>query len=137
MTREPDEETGVFSIGSVVGGRTASNRSWIDEIARLTRDVAAARVGVDSTLSINVVFHVAGNILQPDFEGVRTGTFRKVDSLLVVQVALPEGAPPLPRQALLALLDRAVVVAQGWSVRRRVPFDPEPFRRILRAVAGG
>lgn len=137
MTREPDEEARVLSIGSVVGGRTASNRAWIDEIALLTRDVAAAREGVRSTLNINVVFHVAGNLRQPDFEGVRTGTFRKADSLLMVQVALPERAPPLPRRALLGLLERAVADAQGWSDRRHLAFDPEPFRRILSAVAGG
>jgi hypothetical protein len=111
LTRATDEEARVFSIGSVVGGRTANNLAWIDEIARLTSDVAAARVGVGSTLNLNVVFNVAGNLLRPDFEGVRTGTFRKADSLLMIQVALPEVVPPLPRQALLALLERVIADA--------------------------
>ena len=137
MTREPDEQVKVFSIGSVVGGRTPSNRAWSDEIAQLTREAVAARAGVQAPLNLNVVFHVAGNLLQPDFEGVRTGTFRKAERLLMVQVALAETAPPKPRAELLTLLAHAVTEAEAWSNRRRVAFDREPFVRILGTLTGG
>lgn len=136
MTREPEEQAKVFSIGSVVGGRTAGNRAWTDEIARLTSEVAAARAGIEAPLNLNVVFQVAGGLIQPDFEGVRTGTFRKAQRLLMVQVALPEAAPAEPRAELLALLEDAVAEAEAWSLRRRVAFDLAPFTRVLGSLAG-
>lgn len=137
MTREPDEQVKVFSIGLVVGGRTPGNRAWTDEIARLTLEAVAARAGVEAPLNLNVVFHVAGNLVQPDFEGVRTGTFRKAERLLMVQVALAEPAPANPRAELLSLLQSAVAEAEAWSNRRRLAFDREPFVRILGILAGG
>lgn len=136
MTREPEEQAKVFSIGSVVGGRTAGNRAWTDEIARLTSEVVAARAGMEAPLNLNVVFHVAGHLIQPDFEGVRTGTFRKAQRLLMVQVALAEAAPAEPRAELLALLEDAVAEAEAWSLRRQVVFDREPFTRVLGSLAG-
>ncbi|UJP39786.1 hypothetical protein [Cellulomonas palmilytica] len=136
MIRDREEQAKVFSIGSVVGGRTAGNRAWTDEIARLTSEVAAVRTGMEAPLNLNVVFHVAGHLIQPDFEGVRTGTFRKAQRLLMVQVALAEAAPAEPRAELLALLEDAVAEAEAWSLRRRVAFDREPFTRVLGSLAG-
>lgn len=135
MTREPEEQAKVFSIGSVVGGRTAGNRAWVDEIARITSEVVAARAGMEAPLNLNVVFHVAGDLIQPDFEGVRTGTFRKAQRLLMVQVALSEVAPAEPRPELLGLLEDAVAEAEAWSLRRRVAFDRDPFTRVLGTLA--
>lgn len=134
--RGREEQAKVFSIGSVVGGRTAGNRAWTDEIARLTSEVVAARAGMEAPLNLNVVFHVAGNLIQPDFEGVRIGTFRKAQRLLMVQVALSEAAPPEPRPELLGLLEDAVAEAESWSIRRRVAFDREPFTLVLGSLAG-
>lgn len=137
MKREPDDQAKVFSIGSVVGGRTPGNRAWTDEIARLTMEAVAARAGVEAPLNLNVVFHVAGNLVQPEFEGVRTGTFRKAERLLMVQVSLAELAPANPRSELLSLLQSAVAEAEAWSKRRRLTFDREPFVRILSILTGG
>lgn len=39
--------------------------------------------------TINVVFQYPGSLLQPDFVGVRTGSFSKKKRMLVVQVAFP------------------------------------------------
>ncbi len=131
MTSGCDEDVQVFSIGSVVGGRTASNRGWTDEIAQLTRDSIGARAGLQARVNLNVVFHVAGNLIQPDFEGVRTGSYRKAQSLLMVQIALSEAAPSAPRLELLSLLEDAFAEAEAWSRSRRLAFDREPFMRIL------
>lgn len=88
-------------------------------------------------MKINVVFHVSGHLLQPDFEGVRTGTFRKADKLLMVQVALAATDPPDPGAELLILLQSAVDEAEAWAARKRVAFEREPFERILDLVARG
>ncbi|MBX9472846.1 hypothetical protein [Microcella sp.] len=134
MTPQTGERAPVFSIGLVVGGRTPSNLAWTHEIAMLTKDVIAVRAGVESPLHLNVVFHVAGNLLQPEFEGVRTATFNKADAALMVQVALVESAPADPRAELISLLDSAVEEAEAWSKRRGIAFDREPFAQMLGLV---
>lgn len=137
MAREPDEHAEVFSIGSVIGGRTPGNRAWREEIAHLAKDVVAARAGLESPLNLNIVFHVAGHLLRPEFEGVRTGAFRVADRLLMVQIALPDSAPANPRAELLSLLQSAVAEAERWSKRKGLAFDHEPFVRILSLLTRG
>lgn len=129
------KQTDVLSLGSIIGGGTSTNRAWSDEIARLTKDVISARTGLVSTFHLNVVFHVAGNIIQPEFEGVRTGTYRKSDHLLMVQVALFEPAPENPRLHLLASLYQAVEAAEQWSAgRRRIAFQAQPLLEIIERI---
>jgi hypothetical protein len=89
LSAVPAEPVHVLSIGSIIGGSTAANRPWRDAVLELMRKVADGREGVASTLNVNVVFQIPGNILKPDFEGVRTGSFSKKDRHLMVQVALP------------------------------------------------
>lgn len=67
----------------------------------------AAREGVESDIRVNVEFHVPGTIWTPEFEGVRTGFFRRADSLLKVQVALPAEAPAVVRPHLVGYLSDA------------------------------
>ncbi len=125
------ESTRALSIGIIIGGRTPRNRAWIDELNKLTEDVMRVRADIEAPLNLNVVFHVAGNLLQPEFEGVRTGSFRKADMLLMVQVALVESAPSNARAHLLAMMKIAVAEAETWSLRKRLAFDREPLMRIL------
>lgn len=121
----------VLSIGSVVGGQTSTNRGWVEALRELTRDVIAGRKEITSDINVNVEFHVPGNLLEPDFHGVRTGTFRKTDRLLKIQVALPPIAPSEPREALLANLSDAMDVVDAWAHRRRVDADTAPHRSII------
>ncbi len=70
-----DEVGEPLSIGSVVGGRTQANAGWRPAIRELGERVAEARVGVETPLNVNIVFHVPGHILQLDYSGVRTGSY--------------------------------------------------------------
>ena len=98
---------------------------------RLSRGVSGLRDQLDSELSLNVEFQVPGNLITPDFQGVRTGTFRKADRLLKIQVALPVNPPDDPYAYGVQVLREAVDVAEAWSVRRRVEFYPSPLRSLL------
>ena len=125
----------VLSLGSIIGGGTSANRAWSDEIARLTKDVISARTGPSFNFSPDVVSARTGNIIQPEFEGVRTGTYRKSDHLLMVQVALFEPAPENPRGYLLASLYQAVEAAEQWSAgRRRIAFQATPLLEIIERI---
>jgi hypothetical protein len=124
----------VLSLGSVIGGRTSANRGWSDAIRGLTRDIAGHRQGVESDINVNVEFHIPGNLLHPEFEGVRTGTFRKADSLIKVQVALPEEPPPDARSFLLVCVRAALDAVDQWSLRRKVDVSTSNLRALVSEV---
>lgn len=124
-------ESSALSIGSILGGRTASNLAWREGLDVLGGDVIRLRVGVVSDLNLNVEFHIPGNLWQPEFEGIRTGAFKKAEPVLKVQVALTLPAPDEARPALIVMVRESLVAAERWAVRRCVPFDPEPLRALV------
>lgn len=126
-----DEPVEVLSVGSVVGGSTPTNRRWRDAISELTRAVAEARTEIASPLNVNVVFQVPGSVVQPDFEGVRTGRFSKGDRLLLVQVALPDEVPDSPDSYLRGALSNAIDEAEGWARRRSLAPDLQALRELV------
>jgi hypothetical protein len=83
----------VLSIGSVVGGVGAGARAWNEPISELTRRVADARLGVESPLNLNVVFHVPGEVLRISEPYVRTGRYDSRTRHLMVQATVPESLP--------------------------------------------
>jgi hypothetical protein len=125
------EPVEVLSVGSVVGGSTPTNRRWRDAIAELTRAVAEARTEIASPLNVNVVFQVAGNVVQPDFEGARTGKFSKANRLLLVQVALPAEVPDDPESYLRGALSDAIDEAEGWARERSIAPDLQVLRELV------
>jgi hypothetical protein len=129
-----DEPAEVLSIGSVVGGSSHLNRPWRDAVNRLMNRVAEARSSAVSPLNVNVVYQIPGKILQPEFEGVRTGSFRKKDSLLLVQVALPEAVPDDVDADVLQRLKDAVDEAEVWAKQRRVADDLRVIKQIVESL---
>lgn len=131
-----DEPVKVLSLGSVIGGRTLANRGWSEAIRELTRRIADHRDGVESAVNVNVnvEFHVPGNLLRPEFEGIRTGAFSKSDSLIKVQVALPEQPPADPMAYLVNLVGEALEVVDQWASRRKLGVDTASLRELLAAV---
>jgi hypothetical protein len=120
-----------LSIGSILGGRSIWTSEWSDAIRALTIKIANARKGVVSPLNVNVVFHVPGNLIKPDFEGVRTGSFSKNASLLMVQVALPE-APPADIDAdLKARVIEALNEAERWAQEKQIASDLSQLRQLV------
>jgi hypothetical protein len=95
---------------------------------------ARERLGLSSRLNLNVVFHVPGEVVAPDYEGIRAGRFSKSDGLLMVQVALPDAPPPDADQCLLALTRDAIDLADEWARARGLRDDFSAARSILDAA---
>ncbi len=131
MTESIPDRAKVLSVGIIVGGFTAQSKIWREALIRLSMDVSEIRDQLESDFNINVEFQIPGHLLSPDFQGVRTGAFRKADRLLKIQVAVPVDPPDdLYAYGIQAMRD-AVDAAEAWSVRRRVEFDAAPFRSLL------
>jgi hypothetical protein len=120
------DKPAVLSIGAVVGGTTPAARAWGDAAMVLARDVAELRPAIESPLNINAVFHVPGEVLSPDWEGVRTGTYRRRDNHLMVQVTVPA----TPRKI------RGNTSSSGCTRRLRRPSDGRPARALSSGSPG-
>ncbi|KAF0206696.1 MAG: hypothetical protein FD171_2252 [Actinobacteria bacterium] len=124
----------VLSIGAIYGGPEFSpwrDAPWQDAIKELSNRVATVREGVESPLNLNVVFHVPGSILKPEFSGVRTGSFRKRDCHLMVQVALPVETPDDQARYLHDAVVQAVDAVEGWNSRKGRGYDLSAIRLVV------
>jgi hypothetical protein len=128
------EQPDVLSIGSVVGGVGAAARAWNEPLKDLTQRVMEARVGVESPLKLNVVFHVPGEVLDFDEEYVRTGRYDSRTRHLMVQATFPRIAPADPEGFLLARLSEAVGEAEHWVRQRGVADSLPGLRRLVESL---
>jgi hypothetical protein len=79
------------------------------------RTIKAAREGIATSLCVNVVFHVPGEFLSPDYEGLRTGIFSRKTGDLMIQVALGEEVPEDPLEAIGSYLHQAIDLAVKFA----------------------
>lgn len=128
---DDEERAQPLSLGVIMGGATLVNKPWDSAIRELSIRISEARKGVDASLNLNVVFHVPGNMLKPQFVGVRTGRFSKSRALLMVQVAVPEEVPPDPMAYIKTAIHAAIDEAAQWALKRKVPIDVSRLRYIL------
>lgn len=80
------------TIGVIDGGASAES-GWPEALAALRSATRDSYEGHEAQFELNVVFHVPGEYLNVDFEGMRTGSFSRRKAVLAVQVALPVEAP--------------------------------------------
>jgi hypothetical protein len=128
------DEASVLSIGAIYGGPEFSHQPgvpWKPAIQVLMNRVIDLRRGVESPLNINVVFHVPGSLLAPEFSGSRTGSFRKRDRLLMVQVALPIETPDDQSGYLISAVRDAIETVEVWNRRKDRRFDLSVIRSML------
>jgi hypothetical protein len=131
---DPSPVRPALTIGVINGGATPKNQDWdvfLDELMDRNQVIIDAGLNSEADLNLNIEFQVPGAFLRPDFEGARSGYFRREDRLLKVQVALPEGPPSDPWVLLATAMGNAVEVADAWAHRRRVRCDLGVQRQLV------
>ncbi|MDP1793542.1 MAG: hypothetical protein Q8K63_05320 [Acidimicrobiales bacterium] len=82
-----------FSVGMVFGGggTPTAIEGGFRRMAHCVEDACKGLPAFDETAqaSVNLIFHVAGMIWVPEFEGLRTGSWFGKDRLQIVQAAIP------------------------------------------------
>jgi hypothetical protein len=123
-----------LEIGMIIGG-TVGTRAWKDAIRAVRRRVTVVRSDFSSPLSLQVVFQIPGEVVLPNFAGVRTGLFSRRLGRLVVQVAVPQ-EPDGDRQAwVIAKLREAIAKAERFAIMEALPdTDLSGLKRLVDAV---
>ena len=118
-----DEEPPVLSIGAVTDVSPEIN-AWWAEIRHLALAVPEIRQGMpDRPLNVNVVFHVEGGLVQPEFRGVRSGSYSKRTRHLMIQVAVEHDVTADKRQTVVDLFRAALTEAEQYAKRKRIADD--------------
>ncbi len=126
--------TPALAIGAVDGGSEDGGKC-AEAVKALGRAVMAGREGVTSPLNLNVVFHLAGRYLSPEFTGTRTGRYRKADNLLMVQAALFPHEVADAGAEVHRLLRVAVAEAEQWAQRRRLATSLDALTALVERLA--
>lgn len=125
-----------LAIGSIIGGLGSRESEWKTAIRRLTRRVADLRDDLTSPLAVNVVFHVPGEIVRPDFYEPRTGKFSRRDGTVMIQVPLPDIPVPSDVDSVLVrACFQAIDIAERFGIEKGIVNAPlDGLRSLLEDV---
>ena len=96
-----------------------------------------ASAGIETPLRVNIVFHVDGRIIHNEFVGVRTGSFFRATSTLVVQAAIAGGVVDDYNEVLLPVMGEAIDEAERWAVRKNVAAGLPALRALVEKLQSG
>jgi hypothetical protein len=121
-----------LAVGAVEGG-PGSSVEWNEAVKRLGRRVTELRDSVESPLSVNIVYQIPGQFLQPDFDGARSGRFSRKESSLLVQVALPATPVGDAYEEVRSLLTEAISLAEQFAYQEGLTPAAEllPLRQLV------
>ncbi|MGL6073090.1 MAG: hypothetical protein ACRC8S_02895 [Fimbriiglobus sp.] len=122
-------------IGSILGGPEVSG----DPIARYIQRISRAASSLqeqhefNSDGSLDLVYHVPGQIWKPDFEGLRTGKFSRQNRMLMIQMAVPElfDSDQQRKRFMVECLREAVALARPVFKKTAIDFRAEEFLRLI------
>jgi hypothetical protein len=125
-----------IGISSISGG-TIGTRPWKMAIAAIIKQINAIREEYSSPLSLQIVFQIPGEVIRPDFTGVRTGLFSRRDGRLVVHVAVPDDVEGDRVAWVITRLREAVAEAEKFAIMEALPdTDFSGLGCLIDAVAG-
>jgi hypothetical protein len=114
-------------ISEILGGPELMDSRVTAAIAKLFRLRGPGEEGPFG--SLDVVFHVGGSLIQPEFSGVRTGRFSRKRRMLQVQIAVPRDvvASDDPYPFLAARVLDAVRAGSAVSARAGIAYPEEEY----------
>lgn len=123
-------------ISSVLGGPEVEG-SRIDRA--ITKVIRLRGLGQEGAYgSLDVVFHVPGSFVKPDYQGLRTAKFSRKDRKLMVQVSVP-GEMVTSEDAesfVVQSLRDAVSLAGPKFDKAGIPYPEQEYLALVEEIAG-
>jgi hypothetical protein len=124
----------MISIGAILGGGELAG----SKIDRLICRFSSALPPVQnlSAASVNIVFHVPGSIVKPDYSGIRTGKFSAKLKKLMIQVPVPEimlESPELEPFFHKSIIE-AIAMAGKFFAKKKIQFVESDYLAIVEEV---
>jgi hypothetical protein len=126
----------MISIGSIIGGGELTGSQIHRLIGRFCRALPSVQDPVP--FDINIVFHVPGSIVKPDYSGIRTGRFSAKQRKLMILVSVPDNlmdSPELESYFHKSMIE-AVHLAKGFFGKKKIQFNETEYLRIIQEMKG-
>jgi len=130
-------------VGAVLGGPDVRDSGLVTGIQTVSRAFDASRpTNTEHSATLDLVFHVPGNLISPKFDGQRTAKFSRRERTLMIQIAVPTDKihSDCPEQFLFASIAKAIPLGVAHLEKRGLSVDAGLFemhleraREILRA----
>lgn len=124
----------MISIGAIIGGPECA---YFDQVlCEFMRHCESEAHGSGEPVKVNIVYHLHGSILPPDYTGVRSATLSKIKNTLMVQAAVESEMVALrDRKEILDYIidvaDEAIGVAKTRFERAGIEYDLQKDRTFL------
>jgi hypothetical protein len=120
-------------VSIMVGGNGSENRTAVaaaEAVGKLADEVSA-NFKPDG-LQVDLTFHVAGAIVSPEYQGVRTGRYLAKEQLLVVQAAVPVPLSAFAaRDYIVNVLDETLRLVKAFVARRKLKVSTTTIESVL------
>ena len=109
-----------------MGGQSQRNAPVLARIRELAIKAEKPEGATPQGISLDLVFDVAGPLIQPPYQGLRTGRYWPSEKALEIQIATPEAfASNEELESFLhASLEKAVDRGSKYFNRKNIPFVP-------------
>jgi len=83
--------------------------------------------------SLDVVFHLPGSLVKPDYQGLRTGRFSRSQRSLQVQIAVPQSEIDStdPRRFILDSIREAIHTGESRFSKAGIRYPKEEYLQLL------
>lgn len=117
-----EDDTKPVYVSLIVGGDAPENRTAVAAARAVGRlaDEIGDRIK-PSGLSVLITFHIAGPIVAPKYQGIRTGRYVPKEELLDVQVAVPVSLSTADvREYIAGVLQETLRQVTAYVARRKL-----------------
>jgi hypothetical protein len=123
-------------IGGVYGGPEVTGSTIDAAIGRVSALLGDSRV--EESALLDIVFHLPGSLIAPDYQGVRTGRLSKRKGLLQIQVSVPQDIHSKRQsEAELFVVDalrQAIRIAGPRFAKAKIPYRQSEYERLIERV---
>jgi len=119
---------------AIIKGATRANAATeavVHRIRNLTREAGERH---PAEFGVEYLFLVGGDVSQLEFEGVRTGSFRRAAGQKQIQIAVPETLEIAPEEFLATRLEEALVLVDEYFRRKHKGVSLEAARKATLEV---
>lgn len=122
-------------VGAILGGPEIQESAVFSALrkVRACKDRLGESTDDPSKPGLDYVFHIAGSLFKPDYEGVRSGKFSRNKKLLMIQAAVPEKMVSSDHiiPFLCELMRQGVIEAMPVFEKAGIPFDADKFTEFI------
>jgi hypothetical protein len=115
-------------------GRTRANAPTEAVVHRVRNLAREAAVRHPAEFGVQYLIQLGGDVSRPEFEGVRTGSFRKAKGQKEIQIAVPEILEIAPEEFLAKRLEEAFALAEQYFKRKHRGVSLDAARQATQEV---